>query len=122
MSRSFTALAILNRFDESCAQRVRRDSKRSDVVLEVDRLHDIGMGCARVHERSTGRLEERTVLHSARSMLGNLARAARNDVLMALAATLRVVDRPQAVFDVLDLFEEEAVVVERPQRHDVRLG
>jgi len=53
-------------------------------------------------------------------MLGNLARAARSDVLMAFAATLCVVDRPQAVLDVLDLLEQKTVVVERAQRHDVR--
>ena len=54
-------------------------------------------------------------------MLGHLAGAAGDDVLMALAARLGVVGRAEAVGDGLDLFEDEPVVVERPQRHDVVL-
>ena len=41
---------------------------------------------------------------------------------MAFAAALGVVDRADAVIDRLDLFENEAVVVERAQRDDGILG
>src|SRR4051812_178166 len=51
-------------------------------------------------------------------MLRHLARATRHDVLMALAAGLRVVGRPESIPDALHLFEDELVVVERTQRDD----
>ena len=49
----------------------------------------------------------------AGAVLGDLAGAAGHDVLMALAAGLRVVGRAEAVRDRLGFLEDEAVVVER---------
>ncbi len=51
-------------------------------------------------------------------MLGDLARAAGHDVLMALAATLRVVSWPEAVRIRLHFLEDESVVIEGTQRLD----
>jgi hypothetical protein len=51
-------------------------------------------------------------------VLGDLAGAARDDVLVTFAAGLRVVGRPEPSAIVLDLLEHEAVVVERTQRDD----
>ncbi len=52
------------------------------------------------------------------AVLGDLARAAGRDVLVALAARLRVVDGSETVRAPLDLLEDESIVVERSQRHD----
>src|SRR5687768_8294831 len=52
-------------------------------------------------------------------MLCDLARAASDDVLMAFTAALRVVRRTQSVADELLFFENEPVVIERPQDDDV---
>ena len=51
-------------------------------------------------------------------MFGDLARAAGHDVLMALAATLRVVSWPEAVRICLYFLEDESVVIEGTQRPD----
>jgi hypothetical protein len=51
-------------------------------------------------------------------MFGNLARAARHDGLMALAAALRVVSWSEAVRICLHFLEDESVVIEGTQRHD----
>ena len=56
-------------------------------------------------------------LQAPGAVLGDLAGAARDDVLVTFAAGLRVVRRPEAVGDRLDFLEDEAVVVERTQRH-----
>ena len=74
-----------------------------------------------MHQRPAQRLEELAVEHVAGAVLGHLAGAAGDDVLVALAAGLGVVGRAQAVGDGLGLLEDEAVVVERAQRHDVVL-
>jgi hypothetical protein len=75
-----------------------------------------------VHERAAEGFEELVTIKTPRTVLGDLARAARDDVLVAFAAALGVVDRADAVIDRLDLFENEAVVVERAQRDDGILG
>ena len=49
-------------------------------------------------------------------MLGHLARAAGDDVLMAFAAALGIVRRTETVRGGFDFLEDEAVVVVRPQR------
>ena len=74
-----------------------------------------------MHERPAERLEELVAHEPTRAVLGDLAGTAGRDVLMTLAATLRVVDRAQSVGDDFDLLEDEAVVVERTQRHDIVL-
>ncbi len=71
-----------------------------------------------MHERSAQRLEEHVAVEMARAMLGYLARPARGHVLVTLPAALRVVDGSQSVRVFLHLLEDEAVVVEGPQRHD----
>jgi hypothetical protein len=50
-------------------------------------------------------------------MFGDLARAARHDVL-ALAAVLRVVSWAEAVRICLHFLEDKSVVIEGTQRHD----
>ena len=80
-----------------------------------------GMRGPRMHQRPAQRLEELAVQHVAGAVLGHLAGAAGDDVLVALAARLGVVGRAQPVDDGLDLFEDEPVVVERAQRPDVVL-
>ena len=73
---------------------------------------------ARVNQRAAERLEEFAVLHVSGSVLGDLAGAAGDDVLMALAAALGVVDRPQAILDRFEFLEDESIVVERAERDD----
>lgn len=58
----------------------------------------------------------------AGAVFRHLAGAARDHVLVTLAATLRVVGRSQAVGGRLHFLEDEAVVVERSQRHRVDDG
>ena len=113
--------AVRDRLDEAVAQRVGRDAERADVVLDGDELHDVGMGGARLDQRPAQRLEELAVEHVPGAVLGDLARAAGHDVLVALAAALGVVGRAQAVVDGLDLLEDEPVVVERAQRDHIVL-
>ena len=55
-------------------------------------------------------------------MFRDLARAASHHILVALATTLRVVSRSKSVRDLFDLFEDEPIVVKRPQRHNVIFG
>ena len=76
------------------------------------------MRCARMDERSAQRREELAVVGTASAMFGDLARAARDDVLMAFAAALGVVSGPQAVGGRFDFLEDEPIVVERSQRDD----
>jgi hypothetical protein len=52
------------------------------------------------------------------SLLRNLTGTARDDVLMTLPATLRVVSKTQAVRDSFNFFEDESVVVEGAKRND----
>ena len=81
----------------------------------------IGMRRATLDQRSARAIRRRPRLEPAGSVLGDLARAAGHDILVAFAAALRVVGRSESVGDRFDLFEDEAVVVERPQRDDVVL-
>ena len=74
-----------------------------------------------MHERTAKRLEELVAHEPTRAVLRNLAGTARRDVLMTLAATLRVIDGAQSVRDYFDFLEDEAVIVERTQRHDIVL-
>ena len=75
---------------------------------------------ARVDQRAAERFEEAAGrVHPPGAMLGDLARAAGHDVLVAFGAALRVVRRTEAVRDHFDFLEDEAVVVERAVRHDV---
>ena len=110
-----------DRFDEAGAERVRRDAERADGVFVDDGLDDVRVRRARMHERTAERLEELVAHEPARAVLGDLAGAAGHDVLMTLAATLRVIDRAQSVRDYFDFLEDEAVIVERAQRHDIVL-
>ena len=85
-------------FDEACAQSIGRDAEGADVVLERDALDDVRMRRAGMDERAAERLEETSrLVETAGAVLGDLARAAGDDVLMTLAATLRVVGRPETV-------------------------
>src|SRR5439155_16922270 len=77
---------------------------------------------ARVDQRAPERLKERTVLQSARAVFGDLARSTGDHILVALATTLRVVSGSKTVRDLFDLFEDEPIVVKRPQRHNVIFG
>src|SRR4029450_11902654 len=53
------------------------------------------------------------------AMFRNLACAAGDHVLVALAAALRVVRGPETVGDLLHFLEDEPIVVERTKRYDV---
>ena len=106
--------------DEAVAERVGRDAERADVVFERDALDDCRVGRARVDQRAAERFEEAAGrVHPSGAMLGDLAGAAGDDVLVALGTALRVVGRAEAVGDHFDFLEDEAVVVERAVRHDV---
>ena len=63
--------------------------------------------------------EELTFFGTPGAKFSDLAGAASDDVLMALAAALRVVGRAKTVSRGFDLFEDETVVVERAQSDDV---
>ena len=119
-SRIASSVSFAIALDESRAERVGRDAERAHVVFERDALDDLLVRGARVDQRAAERLEEtaRRVQPSG-AMLGDLAGAAGDDVLVTFAAALRVVGRPEAVGDGFGFFEDEAVVVERAQRLDV---
>src|SRR4029079_16547016 len=83
-----------------------------------DSLDDPRIRRARVDQRAAERLEEHAALEPPDAVLGDLARAAGRDVLVALATRLRVVDGSETVRASLDLLEDEAIIVERSERHD----
>ena len=89
--------AVGDRLDEAVAQRVRRDAEGADVVLEGHALDDVGIRGARLDQRAAERLEELAVVRCPVRCSADLARAAGHDVLVALAAALRVVGRPESV-------------------------
>ena len=73
---------------------------------------DVGIGGARLNQRSAERFEELIAIERAGAVFGNLAGAARDDVLVALATTLRVVRGSEPIARRFDFFEDEAVIVE----------
>src|SRR6478735_9095748 len=66
-----------------------------------------------MNQRSTLRIEELAVQQVSGALHGHLARAAGDDVLVALATALGVVSGPEAVGLPLDVLERRAVFVER---------
>ena len=110
--------AVGNRLDETCSQRVRRDSEGPNIVLDRYHFDHVRVSGTGVHERAPEGLEELTIEHMARTVLGHLARASGDDVLMALPAGLRVICGSKTIANGLHLFEDEPVVVEGPQRYD----
>src|SRR4029077_16520194 len=105
-------------FDKAIAERIGRDAEGRNVIFESDAFDDIGMRSSRLDERSAQRLETLIALVVAGPMFGDLARAAGHDVLMALAATLRVVSWPEAVRIRLHFLGDESVVMEGTPRLD----
>ena len=86
-------------------------------VLDRHHFDHVRVSGAGVHERAAEGLEELTIEHMA-DVLGHLACAAGDDVLMALPAGLGVICGPKTIANGLHLFEDEPVVVEGPQRYD----
>ena len=96
------------------------------VLGETERTDDVVSGTVRsaawwprVNQRSALRVEELPAGQVPRPLYRHLAGAAGDDVLVTLATALGVVGRPKSVRIFLDLLEDESVVVERTQRHDV---
>ena len=72
-----------------------------------------------MHQRAALRFEELAVRHPPGAMFGDLACSAGHHILVALAAPLCVIRRPEAIGDGFGLLEDEPVVVERSQSDDV---
>jgi len=101
---------VCDAFDEPIAQKIGRHAEGADVVLERNTLDDALMRCAGMNERAAERLEETSRrFETAGAMLGDLARTASDDILVAFPATLRVVRRAEPVGRRFDFFEDEAV-------------
>ena len=79
-------------------------------------LKDLRMGGPRLDERTTHRLDELQQFQAPGAVLGDLAGATRDDVLVTFAACLCIERRPQPVGDRFHFFEDEPVVVEGTQR------
>ena len=110
---------IRYRFDKAVAQSARRDAERARVIGDGQLLHDVGERGARMDERPAERFKELAVDCAPAPEHGHLTCAAGDDVLMTLTTTLRVVGWPQSVRDALHFLEDETIIVERAQRHDV---
>ena len=110
-----------DRLHEARPEGVRGHAEGADVVLEGHALDDLGVRRPRVDQRAAEGLEEHVAVQPPGAVLRDLARASGHDVLVALAAGLRVVGRAEAVVDAFDLLEDEAVVVEGAQGDDVVL-
>ena len=114
--------------DEPVAQEIERDPRRADGLAVGHALVDLGVGGGRARadraivderapgddhgaarDRDLGVLERAVGTAVADAQLGDLARAARGRVLVALAARLGVVERAQPVLDGLELVEDLAV-------------
>src|SRR4029450_13485525 len=63
------------------------------------------------------RFKEPTVFAAPLSKLGDLTRAAGDDVLVALPTALRVIRRPKSVLNVFNFLEDETVIVKRAERY-----
>ena len=113
-----SSVVVGDRFDEPVAQCVGRDAERADVILQGDAFGDLRVRGARLDQRSPQRLEELTVLHVPGAVCRHLAHAARDDILVSLAAGLGVVGGSETIANRFNLFENEAVVVKRAERDD----
>ncbi len=105
-------------FNKAIAKRIRGDAEGTDVIFESDAFDDIGMGGSRLDERSAERLNKAASVEVAGPMFGDLARTAGYDVLVAFAATLRVVSWAKTVRIRLDFLKDESIVIKGTQRHD----
>src|SRR6266496_90467 len=82
-------------------------------------FRDVGVSCTRLNQRTARRLEEFATEGVASAMLGYLARASRDHVLVALPAALSVVGRPKAAFFSFNFFKDEPAIVERTEWHNI---
>ena len=101
--------AVRDRFDVAGPEHVRRNPERPDVVAHRDQLGRLRMCRARGDERPALRLEELPAGEMPGPLLRDLARATGDDVLMAFAAALRVVGRPQTIGDTRALSENSSL-------------
>src|SRR5437773_2601166 len=76
-------------------------------------FHDVGERCTRLNERTTRRFEELAIERMSSPVLGYLARATRDNVLVACGAALGVIGRPKTVLYGFLFFKNEPAIVVR---------
>ena len=76
-------------------------------------FHDVGERSTRLDERTARRLEELAIEGMPSPLLGYLARAARDNVLVACAAALSVIGRPKTFLHGFSFFKDEPAIVVR---------
>ena len=104
---------IAETFYEAVAQRVGGEAEGVDGVGIRRFLDDFRIEGPRMDERATRGFEELVPCAAPRPVFGNLAGTARDDVLMAFPAALRIVDWAQSITFRFRRLENEPVVVER---------
>ncbi len=123
---------VVDRFDESVAEDVHREAERAHRLAVGDALLDlvVGVGAVRAdravvdqrapldeglapRDRHARSLEAAARVAMAGAQLRDLAAAAGDRILVALAARLRVVERSESVRDRLDGVEFVEIVLER---------
>ena len=85
-------------------------------------FHDVGECSTRLDERTARRLEELAIEGMPSPVLSYLARAPRDNVLVACAAALSVIGRPKTVLGGFNFFKDEPAIVERAKWLDIVLS
>src|SRR5437660_11285484 len=85
-------------------------------------FHDVGERSTRLDERTARRFEKLAIEGMPSPVLGYLARAARDDVLMACGAALGVIGRPKTVLCGFLFFKNEPAIIVRAKRLYIVLG
>src|SRR5205085_11331975 len=103
---------VADGLDEAVAERVQGSAEGEDGLGAGPTLLYRGVGGAVIEERAAGGVNEVAVgVEVACAKLRDLADAARHGVLVALGAGLRVVDRAEALRDVVSLLECGSVCI-----------
>jgi hypothetical protein len=84
-------------------------------------FHDVGERSTRLDERTARRFEELAIEAMASPLLGYLARAPRDNVLVARAAALSVIGRPKTFLYRFSFFKNEPAIIVRAKWLDIVL-
>jgi hypothetical protein len=71
---------------------------------------------------ATQRIKKLVLESMSASLFDNLARSARDNVLVTFTTALRVVGGPETIGNSLDFLEEKSVVIEGTSGDDIRTG
>src|SRR5437660_7830268 len=85
-------------------------------------FHDVGERSTRLDERTARRFEELAIESMPSPVLSYLARAPRDNILVACGAALSVIGRPKTVLCGFNFFKDEPAIAERAKWLDIALS